>query len=37
MMWMIIVVIAYIPIFYKIHYRIGQLEDEIAQLKEEMD
>ena len=35
MIWMIIVVIAYIPIFYKIHHRIGQLEDEVAQLKDE--
>ena len=37
MIWMINLVIAYVPIFYKIHHRIGQLEAEVAQLKEEIE
>lgn len=33
--WMIIVVVAYIPIFYRIHRRIDELEAEVERLKEE--
>lgn len=31
--WMIIVVIAYVPIFYRIHKRINFLESEVERLK----
>ncbi len=33
--WMIIVVIAYVPIFYRIHKRINFLESEVERLKNE--
>ncbi|WP_255349883.1 hypothetical protein [Halobacillus sp. BBL2006] len=33
--WMIIVIIAYIPIFYRIHRRLGFLEKEVKRLKGE--
>lgn len=31
--WMLIVVIAYMPMFYRIQRRISKLEDEVMQLK----
>ncbi|AIY06904.1 hypothetical protein Plano_2939 [Planococcus sp. PAMC 21323] len=33
--WMIIIVLAYLPIFYRIHKRIDFLESEVARLKKE--
>lgn len=33
--WMIIIALAYLPIFYKIHKRINYLENEIERLKKE--
>lgn len=33
--WMVIVVIAYVPIFYRIHKRINFLESEVERLKED--
>ncbi len=37
MFWVIIVVIAYIPIFYRIHKRLNNLEKEIEILKRKDD
>ncbi|PSL36350.1 hypothetical protein B0H99_107171 [Planomicrobium soli] len=34
--WMIIVVLAYLPIFYRIHRRISFLENEVERLKKEL-
>lgn len=31
--WMIVIVIAYLPIFYRIHKRLDFLEGEVARLK----
>lgn len=31
--WMIIVVIAYLPIFYRLHKRLDYLEKEVERLK----
>lgn len=33
--WMFIGVIAYLPIFYRIHKRLGTLENEVMRLKNE--
>lgn len=33
--WMIIIVIAYLPVFYKLHKRIDDLEKEVEKLKKE--
>lgn len=33
--WMFIAVIAYLPIFYRIHKRWGTLENEVMRLKNE--
>lgn len=33
--WMIILVIAYLPIFYRIHKRLDELEKEVKRLKGE--
>ena len=32
--WVLIIVIAYMPIFYRIHRRLNELEDEMRRLKE---
>lgn len=32
--WMLIVVIAYIPMFYRIQRRISKLEDEVMRLRQ---
>jgi hypothetical protein len=37
MWWMILVVVAYIPIFYRIHRRINELEAEVERLKNELE
>lgn len=37
MWWMIIVIIAYLPIFYRIHRRLDYLENEVKRLKGEKD
>ena len=31
--WVVLVVIAYLPIVYKIHKRLNDLEDEVKRLK----
>ncbi|MET3699650.1 hypothetical protein SAMN05877753_112123 [Bacillus oleivorans] len=33
--WVIIVIIAYLPLFYRIHRRLDYLEKEIKRLQEE--
>jgi len=33
--WVFIIVIAYLPIFYRIHKRLGSLENEVMRLKDE--
>ncbi len=33
--WMLIIVIAYLPIFYRIHKRIEHLESEVERLSKE--
>ncbi len=35
--WLIIVVIAYAPIFYRVHRRLNYLEDEVRRLKNEKE
>ncbi|ETP68070.1 uncharacterized small protein (DUF1192 family) [Planomicrobium sp. HSC-17F08] len=35
--WMIIIVLAYLPIFYRIHKRLGFLESEVERLKNEKE
>ncbi len=37
MFWVVIVVIAYIPIFYRIHKRLNNLEKEIEILRRKDD
>jgi len=32
--WMLLLVAAYLPIFYRIHRRLNELEDEVRKLKE---
>ncbi|GLB59537.1 hypothetical protein [Cytobacillus sp. NCCP-133] len=35
MWWLIIVIIAYLPIFYRIYKRLDYLEEEVKRLKRE--
>jgi len=35
--WMIIIVLAYLPIFYRIHSRLNFLEKEVQRLEAEKD
>ncbi len=35
--WVIIIVAAYVPIFYRIHKRLDYLENEVKRLKGEHD
>lgn len=34
MMWAIIIILAYLPIFYRLHNRLRKLEDEVMHLKQ---
>ena len=37
MRWMLIIVLTYLPIFYRIHSRLNFLEKEVQRLKVEKD